>query len=195
MPKIKEVFTRVGWTEQRVYPSSRRLPAEYQEVEWIGSSGSQVIKTWVYIDKTWIRADIDFQITNSWASDQAVIWFYNNENWSNSYRCWYWPNDWFTMSKWASSLDRQIATWNTISFTASSYQIYLFAKQRYTNWNRDSNAYANVYSCKIYDWDNLIRNFIPCYRKSDDVIWLYDTIWQQFYTNSWSGTFTKWNDV
>lgn len=171
------------------------IPSEYQEVEYIQSSWSQVIKTGVYITATWFRADVDFQITSSSPNDQAIVWFYNNESSSNSYRCWYWPNDWFTMSQWASSLNRQTATWNSMSFTASSYQIYLFAKQRYSNGNYDSNAKAKLYSCQIYNNSNeKVRDFYACYRKSDNVIWLYDKVNWVFYTNQGSWSFTKWPD-
>jgi hypothetical protein len=37
----------------------------------------------------------------------------------------------------------------------------------------------------------LVRNFIPCYRKSDNVIGMYDVINDAFYTNSGTGTFIK----
>ena len=40
-----------------------------------------------------------------------------------------------------------------------------------------------------------IRNFVPCYRKADNVIGMYDTITQQFYTNAGTGSFTKGADV
>lgn len=46
-----------------------------------------------------------------------------------------------------------------------------------------------LYTCKIYNADNLIRDFIPCYRKEDNVAGLYDIINSQFYINSGSGTF------
>ena len=39
------------------------------------------------------------------------------------------------------------------------------------------------------------RHFIPCYRKSDNVIGLYDLVEGTFYTNSGTGTFTKGSDV
>jgi hypothetical protein len=45
--------------------------------------------------------------------------------------------------------------------------------------------------CKIWDNQNLIRNFIPCYRKSDGVIGLYDLVEGKFYTNSGIGDFLK----
>ena len=99
------------------------------------------------------------------------------------------------MSVWVSSLDRQTATGSSITFTASSYQLYLFAKQRYTNGNYDSNAKAKLYSCQIYDGsNNLIRDFYACYRKNDNVIGLYDKVNWVFYTNEGSGTFTKWDN-
>ena len=56
-------------------------------------------------------------------------------------------------------------------------------------------ASAKLYACKIWDNDVLVRDFIPCYRKSDNVIWVFDKVENKFYTNAWSGTFTKWNDV
>ena len=53
-----------------------------------------------------------------------------------------------------------------------------------------------LYSCKIYNSYNiLVRNFIPCYRKSDNVIGLYDTYTQTFYVNNGTGTFIKGNNT
>lgn len=41
----------------------------------------------------------------------------------------------------------------------------------------------------------LVTNLIPCYRKSDDVIGMYDTVSDTFYTNAGSGVFTKGANV
>ena len=38
-------------------------------------------------------------------------------------------------------------------------------------------------------------NFIPCYRKSDGEIGMYDLVGEQFYVNSGTGVFSKGNDV
>ena len=172
------------------------IPSEYQEVEYIESSGTQVIKTWVYMDTTWYRATLEYQNTSTSPSDQAVLWYYMNSE-AYAYRTWYWTwNEWFTLSEWGTSLNKQIATWSWTTRTNSNYQFYIFAKQRYDNGNYDSNAYCKLYSCKIYNSSNeLIRDFVPCYRKSDNVIWLYDKVGWQFYENQWSWTFTKWSDV
>ena len=40
-----------------------------------------------------------------------------------------------------------------------------------------------------------LRNFVPCYRKADGVIGLYDTVTQQFFVNAGTGAFTKGADV
>ena len=52
-----------------------------------------------------------------------------------------------------------------------------------------------VYSFKAYEYDVLIRDMIPCYRKADQVIGMYDLVNDVFYTNSGSGTFYKGPDV
>lgn len=40
-----------------------------------------------------------------------------------------------------------------------------------------------------------LRDLIACYRKSDDVIGMYDIVNDAFYTNAGTGTFTKGSDV
>lgn len=41
----------------------------------------------------------------------------------------------------------------------------------------------------------VLGEFIPCYRKSDDEIGMYDTVSKQFYTNSGTGTFLKGHNI
>lgn len=50
-------------------------------------------------------------------------------------------------------------------------------------------AYMKLYSCQIYDNNVLLRNFIPCQRKSDSVLGLFDIVGQTFYVNSGTGIF------
>jgi hypothetical protein len=82
------------------------------------------------------------------------------------------------------------ATTNVSNF---QYPMFLFAR------NNDGTAGSfssfKLYSCKIYKSWTLVRDFVPCYRKSDWVIWLYDLANNQFYTNSWTGVFSKWWNV
>lgn len=56
--------------------------------------------------------------------------------------------------------------------------------------------YGKVYSFTMDDVDGTpIRNFVPCYRKADSVIGLYDTVSGAFFTNKGTGSFTKGADV
>ena len=48
---------------------------------------------------------------------------------------------------------------------------------------------------RLYKNGKIAFDGIPCYRKSDDVIGLYDLVSKEFYTNSGTGTFTKGPDV
>lgn len=83
-------------------------------------------------------------------------------------------------------------TLNADTFTCE-YSIYLFAR----NNAGTASAFSNIklYSLKISENNTLIRNFIPCYRKSDNVIGMYDLVNGVFYTNQGTGAFEKGNDV
>ena len=52
-----------------------------------------------------------------------------------------------------------------------------------------------LYGGKIYDNNILVRNFVPCYRKADNAIGLYDIVNKQFYDNNGTGRFVKGEDV
>lgn len=48
---------------------------------------------------------------------------------------------------------------------------------------------GKLYNLKITDGTNVIKNFVPCYRKSDNVAGLYDLVNNVFYTNQGTGNF------
>ncbi len=52
-----------------------------------------------------------------------------------------------------------------------------------------------LYSFKIYDNGALSKAFIPCYRKADGEIGLYEIIENKFYANKGEGKFLKGNDT
>lgn len=54
---------------------------------------------------------------------------------------------------------------------------------------------GRMYSVKMYENDVLAVDLVPCYRKSDSVIGMYDTVNDVFYTNTGTGTFSKGPDV
>lgn len=52
-----------------------------------------------------------------------------------------------------------------------------------------------LYTCKFYDDDKLVRNFVPCYSKINGTIGLYDLVEGKFHSNQGTGVFVKGNDT
>lgn len=75
---------------------------------------------------------------------------------------------------------------------ANTRTLYIFARN--DNGTVKYYSSARLYSMKIYsDADKtgtLLRDFYPCYRRSDGVAGLYDMANQVFYPNSGTGVFT-----
>lgn len=69
--------------------------------------------------------------------------------------------------------------------------------QDYNGSDKDHCAQFNgkLYYCKVTKNNEIIREFIPCYRKEDEEIGLYDLVNNQFYSNSGTGQFTKGPNV
>jgi hypothetical protein len=81
----------------------------------------------------------------------------------------------------------------TVSYTMSS-NLYLFAQ----NYNGSARwgGQRRISYFQYYDkTDTLICDLVPCYRKSDGVIGLYDVVRKLFLTNVGSGSFTKGGNV
>ena len=190
----------------------QRLPLEYQEVEYVQSNWSPYINSWVSWAMNWLyMVEYDFY-TNTSTGDCWFFWRRRNNQWfifwrsNNEFRltAWnsWWSSSWVSFSTWRHKLITDgtawYVDWNKMwwnwwnTMINNNGPMYLFRAWEFTvpNWD------MRVYYCKITDktWD-IIREFIPCYRKSDDVIWMYDLANWQFYTNAWDWTFTKWPNV
>lgn len=77
----------------------------------------------------------------------------------------------------------------TLSNTFASQQLidnmYLFAINNVPGgnvWGTDQQT--RMYYLRIYESGTIVRNFVPCYRKSDDEPGLYDTVNGEFYPNA-----------
>lgn len=80
----------------------------------------------------------------------------------------------------------------------SKINFFMFAEGRLRAGGRVDvlfKSYARIYALKVDNADSTIGDFIPCYRKSDGEIGMYDTISKTFYTNAGTGTFLKGADV
>jgi len=206
--KIKRVLTWVNWEEKQIYPAG--LPSTYQEVEYIQSSGTQYIDTWVSWSWLW-SYEIKFNPLSSRATtfEQYIAWATSNytpkiyyDNSRGTIVINYDPNVIITIfGLWDSIHTVSISnSWIYVDWTfKQSYSESAWGNLSYyvfnSHWEPSLFASMKLYSLKMYTWWTPVRDFVPCYRKSDNVIWLYDLVNKQFYTNSWSWTFTKWPNV
>lgn len=195
-----------------VYIPYTRLPSAYQEVEYIQSSGTQYFVVWTSF-KTSYKSVIDFQMTQIWW-DYILFWVTDNSQWRYGIDFWQglkvinWWSGWtstisedtnrhtVTINKSTATVDGTDYTTGYVDRTVSG-GIWVFCYNEYTQSSPyNYKASAKLYKLDIYDenWVH-IYDLVPCYRKSDNVIWMYDLVNNQFYTNSWTGTFSKGNDV
>ena len=199
-----------------------RLPSTYQEVEYIQSSWTQYIDTGLKV-ADWYIIKCDTMIL--WTGAYCCLWWYLwYINWTY-WRLYWWTQNNNKRTYWFFNTAAEAGTynlnekfnwelstiswnlyfrwdWNTLGSSTQTYSdspvwnIWILGwygddvSWKWNKWN------ARMYDYQIYDNTNtLIRYFIPCYRKSDWEIWMYDIVNSVFYTNDWTGTFTKWADV
>ena len=205
---------------------------EYQEVEYIESTGTQWFNTGVYpTNKT--RAEIDIELTKVENSFKFIMGTRNTTkdefnrfdlikyeiNNEIHFNFGYTKNATRVMlEKYIPSagkrskfivdgkkqkliIDEKLIEYSNVenSEIKINYPLYLLTTIYGDQVNMESTktyaVSAKLYSTTIYDDDKLVRDFVPCYRKSDGVIGLYDRVENKFYTNSGTGTFQKGQDI
>ena len=201
------------------------LPKEYQQVEYIESTGTQYIDTkyipnekyGFYID---FYFDVEINTTSpsvkllgssiknaggwggveiaSYASTNGgqFTWFSRQSDWINPnlvsksrMQC-YCINDVYGTSNNDITVPVEKKIYNNICGS-----IYLFAIHYEYGAYINTTSNLRIYEYKTYSDSDITQDFIPCYRKSDNVIGMYDTVEEKFYTNQGTGVFIKGPDV
>ena len=205
---------------------------EYQEVEYIESTGTQWINTG-FCPTTKTKAEIDIELTKLEGGAYKFIMGSRNTTYNTNGYMWEViinPNKLLHVQVGDYTTNRIIqkeytvipGTRMKISFDPSQKQLFVnYEVIEYFNGEvgdkkvdypmyllttiygdqvnmASTKMYAisaKLYSTTIYDDDKLVRDFVPCYRKSDGVIGLYDRVENKFYTNSGTGSFQKGEDI
>ena len=190
-----------------------RLPSEYKEVEYIESTGTQYIDTGV---QAYQNTAVEFKIASM--SQQVTTWpvlfgaqVYDDgrNRFGISYKfiartgsSSFGPSSITYDEPHVGRLELDKYTLDGVTYTATSawvdpgISIYLFSINDAKKPGRtDCAAVARFYYFKIYQGTKLVRDLIPCYRKSDNVAGMYDTVNKVFYTNNGTGTFIVGNNV
>lgn len=186
----------------------KRLPKEYQEVEYIQSDGNQYIITNIYPNgQTGVEVCMGEVLNNS------VLFGAYNTTWTTgfgmycntNYDFWYhyYSNNQINKrppTKFVLNFNKGKTTIDGIVYASVaektfnvSYLLYLFCGNM--GGSIEQRTKCKLYYAKIYANDTLESEYIPCYRKSDGEIGLYDIVQQEFKQNNGSGRFTKGGDV
>ena len=198
------------------------VPAEYKRIEYIQSDWWQYIDTnytpttsthfyikassqWV-ANKTWLFGCRNSSTTNARFLSYIEL-TYNGS--SNVIRVDVWNRNWNTWKTRSANTPFTIdvnlpnnivkvnwsTIWTSISLSTSNIPtMALFANHDRTEWYLYPIAWR-IYECQIYTWTTLQRDFYPVYRRSDNVVWLFDRVNKVFYTNNGTWSFTKWPDL
>lgn len=193
---------------QLVY-SSGNLPSGYQQVEYIESTGTQYIDTGLKANQ-----NTGFSITvltknNLSSSDYGCLFGARSSTNKNEYQLTtYVGSSGGTFRKYTTSYSASMA--KNVKLTCSA------TRNKYTNRNGEAvsintTTYSTpvsvtvfalnnngsiiqygkhqLFSLKFTDNGTIIRDYYPCYRKSDNEPGLYDIITDTFLTNTGTGTF------
>ncbi len=189
-----------------LYP---RLPLAYQEVEYINFSGAQQINTGTKFDMQNGACEITVQASTTsqngmlLGSQGTYFWLYYYAG-AGRINLYVYASAQHYIQGIPLDLNKHVIDYRNKSlFIDDTMQGTFSQTLEMTTGNLFIGSYGGnyffqgkVFGCKIWDATNkLIRHFIPCYRKSDNVIGMYDIVNQKFYTNAGSGTFTKGSDI
>lgn len=190
------------------------LPEGYTELEYIESNGSQYIDT-LFKATSDTHLVMDAEILSVSGNDAAYFGS-RNENFRNAsltFALWYQNNssrgellanayfgnyvdDEYSVTGSRVLIDKNKNVLNIGDFSLENpavsgwkqcdQNLYLFGcNDRGTfGWGPQ----MRLYSCKIYDNAQLVREYVPC-RNPDGVIGLYDVVNQEFVTNAGTGSF------
>ena len=214
--------TRSGYTFLGWYKKPYVLPSEYQEVEYLNSTGTKYIDTGVSGN-----ANLSFDVQYSWnvipndGTYAYIIGSYNAEAQSTVRILQYGSSTTYfnTYSKAGggsgvyngtrsvnviytehlSAVSNNSFTYTTNGVTKSRAFVAgtEFTGNIYIFSSTKTTAKSNIklYYLKIYSSGTLIHNFVPCYLKTGGTMGLYDTVGGSFYTNTGPGTFYVGSDV
>lgn len=190
------------------------LPAGYNQVEYIESNGYQYIDTGISVTPT-TKIDLncevlyckvnndtanpnqierqDYNLLGSYINGLALSVYYNKFRfWNSSSTAIY---NYETNKKYHIVLnDNGRYTINDEEIQLAAYDvpqnnnsIYLFSAQ-YSKKATKSGA-MKLYDCKIFDNEELVRDFVPCYSTIENKLGLYDLVSNVFFSNNGTNNF------
>lgn len=187
------------------------LPDEYQRVEYVEGTGTQYIDTGIKFIKGPYKMDFKFYRNDSGINDMSIFGQRTLGKFVNTYSTYY-ETVFGTTTAGTLLLNQDVHM--VIDSNSGIYQNGIKILNNYSNNDRSSDYSAfmfafhenvekapqwflkgRIYYYTIWEVGVVTHNFLPCYRKSDGEIGMYDIITKQFLTNQGTGTFLKGSNV
>ncbi len=191
------------------------LPKEYQQVEYLESTGGNYIVTYHYANQN-TRAEILVETTKNdtykyflgvgstttntafYIGQGSASPYYVFSNMGNDRKTTYANFSAYNTKRKVSLSKKGLYVddilqkdYSNIANFTSPNSLYLFGKQNTTILSGG----VRIYYCKTWDNDILFRDFIPCYRKADGKTGMYDLVNNEFYECRGTGKFILGGEV
>lgn len=197
---------------ERSYIVASMLPTEYQQIDYIESTGTQYIDTGVILTEqhgvrllfkpTAKNSSVVFgSRTSATANNFAVLLSTENNAFNTVVDFYNYQKNRLQqtvelntpvlvdMDNLSLSVNEKSVDINTYAPFTTPGSALIFSGAGNFPWT--TKASMQLYECVILENGTVRKQFIPCYRKSDGVAGLYETIERRFYTNAGTGTFIK----
>lgn len=188
------------------------LPEEYTQVDYIEATGTQYIDTGVVINNT-IGYDITLKfndyggmfgrfVANEYKiicqyfttqqSETALTYGASSDNSGNTTYHLYDSNIYLNKANYKLQNKK---------LSINGTQVHTFTSNISSSWDKTFWLFAQsgvmgkgrIYNAKLSKDGNIVRNFIPCFRNSDNEVGMYDIVNNVFYTNIGTGDFIAGN--
>lgn len=193
------------------------LPDSYQQVKYIESDGEQAIRDIYQVPQNYISIKFETKTNTNSRDEQGIMGIKSTIELGYSSvtnRVILWDSTSLFLDHISSTdiLNKDVVMEATL--TGGNLKVFKLNKNElkksladYSSINgksvdlfvytgsQDYYFKGKLYYAKIYADDKLVRHMIPCYRKSDGVVGMYDLVEDKFYTNTGLGTFTKGSNV
>lgn len=200
------------------------LPSEYRQVEYIECTGTQYIETNFVLEADNAEIEWTYMLTQTQSGDSMMFGCREGKSIRLIYAEVYNGARWYCASgsavfenvlgqsyqndagrilnkKYQAKMDDEYLSVNGFSASKTSTltgqlttPLCIFARKT-KNTIDYINKGMRLYDLNIKEDGVLTANFIPCYRKSDGEIGLYDTIAKSFYSNTGTGELIKGRNV
>ena len=181
-------YTFLGWED-------KILPDEYQQVEYIQMDSTSPKKTFITTGiqlNNISKIELKYSFTTETRYNPMVLSSYTSSS-TESNTPWICVNGYKNGDNWSITPVTQKTQVNTPTEYTVNSSLTSTNFLKIGGWTDDYwTPVGRYYYVKIFDTSNeLIRHFIPCYKKSNDSVGMYDISNDLFYESAGTEKFTK----